>query len=104
MKCLLGPTYFHFVMDSWAAKCRIRGVRKVIGDKIQPDGITTAIGTNGLPLYVVGKTQLPVNRQFWRIYTMTAFRCSQEITGARYTVANRPGMGGTVPEFWALSR
>ena len=84
MKCLLGQTYFNFVMDSWIAKCGLWGGRKVVGIRIQTDGNTTAIGINGLAIYVVGKIKLPVNRQFWRIYTMTAFRCSQEIVGARY--------------------
>ena len=59
MKCLLGQTYFYFVMDSWAAKCELWGGRKAIRDRIQMDGNTTAIGTNDLAIYVVGKIQLP---------------------------------------------
>ena len=59
---LLGQSSVRFVLDSGAAVSVVDYgvVEKPYGDLIQKEGVTTAVGANGLPLNVVGKVHLPV--------------------------------------------
>ena len=71
MKGLLGQTYFHFVLDSGAAISVVNYgvVGRSYGGRIQMDGVSTAMGTNGLPLNVVGKTKLTVKLGIYGEFT-----------------------------------